>query len=153
MAQDILAQLFFLVEVFHHFQSFLNGVFFLKREDHPFSHHPRTHWGDGMVQNMYQRNASVLLAVHQFQVADGEFIQPHILFFCYSGDGGDMFDFLVFGFFQIIEDCTGCDDAMFQVFYPKAFEAVSSKMAREFFVSIVILEYPVFAMEGRVVVF
>jgi hypothetical protein len=74
-----------------------------------------------LVENIDQRNSAILLGIHQLKVAYGKFIQPYIFFLGNSGYGGNVFDLIVFCFFQVKQNCPCRNYPMFKVFYRKTF--------------------------------
>ena len=102
-----------------------------------------------MVDDLQQRLAVVLHGLEQFQRADGEFVQSHILFLLDARQRCDVRDVVVLRHFQILQDDTACHDAILQMLHAEALQALHAKVLEQFLVGSRFGEHPVVQFEGK----
>ena len=90
-------------EVFDHRLPVPDRTHLFERESHPAVEHTCAHGSDGLVQYVVQRTAVFTLAVKQFEVTDGELVEPDILVGLQPAERMDMFGLQVLGYVQVVQ--------------------------------------------------
>ena len=97
---------------------------------------------------MNERHAAFLLRKNQFEVANGEAVEPHVFFFVEARQPRNVSHVFVFGSGQIVQNHARRHDSLGQIFYAKAFERGRLKVSREQRIGKVGGESPVFEAKG-----
>ena len=137
-------------EVLHHVEAAVDGLGVLQREQHPAAHHASAHRRDGAVDDVEQRLAVVVHGCHEFQVADGEFVQAHIALGLDARQVGDVSQLGVLGNVQVVQDGTAGDDGIVHARDAEAFQVLGLEMLEQTVVGRLDGEYPVLEVEGQV---
>ena len=118
-------------EVLHHVEAAVDGLGVLQREQHPAAHHASAHRRDGAVDDVEQRLAVVVHGCHEFQVADGEFVQAHIALGLDARQVGNVSQLGVLGDVQVVQDGAAGDDGIVHGRDAEALEAACLEVLQQ----------------------
>ena len=94
---------------------------------HPSFHQPCPHGRNGAVDDVDKGFSPFKQGMKKFQVADGEFVKPYIMFFLDPGQGGNVFYLTVFGKIEILRMAPAAIMPSLRLFTPNPFSEVVSK--------------------------
>ena len=77
-------------EIAHHLITCLDLLLVFQRQAQPAAHQSSAHRRNGLVDDVNQSLGIQVGRVKQFQIADGELVQPHILSLVEARQGSDM---------------------------------------------------------------
>ena len=128
--------------------AYLLGV--LQGEEHPAVQHTGSHGRHRLVDDVEERDAALVHAAHELEVADGELVEAHEAVLLDAAKGGDVAELLMLRHLHVLQDDTGCDDAALQVLHAEALEVLHLEMAQQFLPRRLLREGPVVELEGDV---
>ena len=148
LLRDQLAHVWVAEEVVHHVLPLLNLAHVLEREQQPAMQHAGTHRGDGLVDDVEQRDAVLVHRGEQLQVADGELVEAYEAVLLDAAQGGDVSQLEVLCHLHILHDGPGSHDAVLQVVHAKALQVLHLKVFQELLSRSVLGEHPVVQLKG-----
>ena len=96
-----------------------------------------------MVEDLQQRDGVFVRGVDQFQITDGEAVEPNVMFLFNPVQLVDVLDFVVLCLAEVVEGSTCGDDPFGEVFDAETFQGVGLEMLGKQRNGIIGSEYPV----------
>ena len=137
-------------EVFDHRLPVSDRAHLFERESHPAVEHTCAHGSDGLVQYVVQRTAVVALAVKQFEVTDGELVEPDILVGLQPAERMDMFGLQVLGYVQVVQYARSGYYTVRHASDTETLEVSRLKLLAQPFLGSGGIEHPILQFKGKV---
>ena len=137
-------------KILHHIEPAVDGFHILQGKERPPVHHPRPHGADGAVEHAEQRLAALVERSHQFKVAHGELVEPHIALGLDARQRGDVLELVVLGQVEIIQNGTRGHDGTVHRRDAEPLEVVHLEVAKEPVGGAFQGERPVVHLEGEI---
>ena len=141
---DVVAQLRFAEEIFHHILTLLNGFDILEREEYPTAQESATHRTDCLVDDIEQTTSVIIHRSNQFETADSEAVESDVLLLFHTGNIPYMTYVGMLGLFEVVEDGSGSYKTALQVVHSETLHVLHSEMLQQFLFRGFIGKNPVF---------
>ena len=118
-------------EMLHNVKPVVDCRNFFQRKNNPAFQKARAHRRDGFVNYLHQRFCPFVDRIKQFEVANGEAVEPNVFVLLDARQTRNMAQIGMLREVKIMQDGARCNDPVIQALHPKPFQRFGFEMTQQ----------------------